>query len=96
MLTSQPADLFGLTNRGVLKEGAHGDVMIFDPSSIGSEPARLVEDLPGNSPRLFAGSTGVVRVLVGGVETVVDGESTGALAGSILRSGKDTRTVTSA
>lgn len=96
MLTSQPAELFGLTNRGVLKEGAHGDVMIFDPSSVGSEPARLVEDLPGNSPRLFAGSTGVVRVLVGGVETVVDGESTGALAGSILRSGKDTRTVPAA
>jgi hypothetical protein len=53
-----------------------------------------VHDLPGATPRLTAAATGVVRVLVNGVETVVDNEATGALPGAVLRSGRDTRTVT--
>ncbi|MEI8051820.1 MAG: amidohydrolase family protein [Actinomycetes bacterium] len=96
MMTSQPAELFGLTDRGVIREGAIADLMVFDPSTIASEPARLIEDLPGGSPRLFASSAGVVRVIIGGVETIVDGETTGALPGAILRSGRDTHTVTTA
>ena len=96
MMTSQPAELFGLTDRGVIREGAIADLMVFDPSTIASEPARLIEDLPGGSPRLFASSAGVVRVIIGGVETIVDGETTGALPGAILRSGQDTHTVTTA
>jgi N-acyl-D-aspartate/D-glutamate deacylase len=96
MMTSQPAELFGLTDRGVIREGAIADLVVFDPETVASEPARLVEDLPGNSPRLFAASVGVARVLVGGIETIVDGEPTGALPGSILRSGVDTVSVTTA
>ena len=96
MMTSDPASLFGLSDRGVIKEGAHADLVIFDPATVSSEPARLVEDLPGGSPRLFASANGIVRVLVGGVETIVDGEPTGALPGSVLRSGVDTVTVTTA
>ena len=96
MMTSDPAELFGLTDRGVVREGAHADLVIFDPTTIASEPARLVEDLPGGSPRLFAASIGVVRVLVGGTEIIVDGTPTGALPGSVLRSGADTVSVTTA
>ena len=94
MLTKQPADLFGLSDRGVLAEGSFADIVVFDPATIDSMPARLVNDLPGDSPRLFAASTGVVRVLVGGVETIVDSQPTGALPGAVLRSGVDTHTVT--
>ena len=96
MITSDPATLFGLTDRGVVREGAYADLVVFDPETIASEPARLVEDLPGNSPRLFAASIGVVRVLVGGTEIIVDGTPTGALPGSVLRSGVDTASVTTA
>ncbi len=96
MMTSDPAELFGLTDRGVVREGAHADLVIFDPTTIASEPARLVEDLPGGSPRLFAASIGVVRVLVGGTEIIVDGTPTGALPGSVIRSGADTTSVTTA
>ena len=55
--------------------------------------ARLVHDLPGDTPRLYAGSHGVVRVLVNGIETVRDGAPTGALPGTLLRSGRDTASV---
>jgi N-acyl-D-aspartate/D-glutamate deacylase len=93
MMTDQPARLFGLRQRGLLSEGYAADVVVFDPAVVGSEPARLVYDLPGDTPRLFAGSYGVSRVLVNGVETVRDGAPTGALPGSLLRSGRDTASV---
>lgn len=94
MMTSAPASLFGFTDRGVLREGACADVVVFDPSSVGSEDARLVSDLPGNSSRLTAGSHGVKRVLVNGVVIVEDGVANGNVPGRVLRSGVDTHTVT--
>jgi N-acyl-D-aspartate/D-glutamate deacylase len=94
LMTSAPAALFGLRDRGVLREGAIADVFIFDPDTVDSEPAALVADLPGDSARLTAGSQGVRRVLVNGVTIVVDGRPTGATPGTVLHSGRDTITVT--
>jgi N-acyl-D-aspartate/D-glutamate deacylase len=93
MLTGQPADLFGLRDRGRVAEGLRADLFLFDPATVASEPARLVNDLPGGTARLFAESIGVVRVLVNGVATVIDGRPTGATPGTLLRSGRDTRSV---
>lgn len=94
MMTSVPASLFGLRDRGVIREGAIADLVLFDPQTVGSEDATLVNDLPGGTARLTAGSTGVVRVWVTGSAVVVDGEATGALPGNVLKSGVDTDTVT--
>ncbi len=93
MMTSQPAKLFGLVDRGELREGAFADVVVFNPDEIGSEDAMLVTDLPGNSSRLTAGSFGVKRVLVNGVTIVENGVANGAVPGTVLKSGKDTYTV---
>jgi N-acyl-D-aspartate/D-glutamate deacylase len=93
MLTGQPAQLFGLRRRGLVAEDYAADLFIFDPASVGSEPARLVHDLPGDAPRLIAASVGVVRVMVNGVETVRYGAPTGAVPGSLLHSGRDTASV---
>ena len=93
MMTSQPAKLFGLVDRGELREGACADVVVFNPDEIGSEEAMLVTDLPGNSSRLTAGSFGVKRVLVNGVTIVENGVANGAVPGTVLKSGKDTYTV---
>ncbi len=93
LITQAPAELFGLRDRGVLREGAHADVVVFDPDTVGANDVHLVQDLPGGTARLFAGSRGVERVFVNGRAIVSGGASTGDLPGSVLRSGRDTRTV---
>jgi N-acyl-D-aspartate/D-glutamate deacylase len=92
MLSDEPARLYGLVDRGRLVEGAHADVVVFDPATVGSLPARARHDLPADGLRLYAEATGVAHVLVGGVEIVRDGELTGALPGTVLRAGVDTTT----
>jgi N-acyl-D-aspartate/D-glutamate deacylase len=94
MLTQVPAELFGLRDRGVIREGAHADLVLFDPETVDSEMLTMVDDLPGGTGRLYAGSVGVRSVWVAGVETVRDGRPTGSLPGSVIRSGTDTDTVT--
>jgi N-acyl-D-aspartate/D-glutamate deacylase len=93
MLTQEPAALFGLRGRGVLAEGAQADVVIFDPATVDSGAVSMVHDLPGATPRLFAAAVGVHRVYVNGRAVAVDGELTGDLPGTVLRSGRDTATV---
>jgi N-acyl-D-aspartate/D-glutamate deacylase len=93
MLTDEPARLFGLRERGRVAEGYHADLVLFDPERIDAGQAKLVHDLPGASPRLDSRAIGVVSVRVGGVETIRDDRVTGALPGTVLRSGRDTRTV---
>lgn len=93
LITEAPAQLFGLRDRGTIAIGNHADLVMFDPETIASDPATLVEDLPGDSARLTAGSQGVTRVWVNGIETVRDGAATGATPGTVVRSGRDTYTV---
>ncbi|MCR9092583.1 MAG: amidohydrolase family protein [bacterium] len=92
-LTDRPARLFGLRGRGRIVEGYHADLVLFDPEEIGSGMIHERNDLPGDSARLFAESTGIRRVFVNGEAIVVDGRATEALPGRILRSGADTDTV---
>ncbi|MEU2154675.1 D-aminoacylase [Streptomyces sp. NPDC019396] len=93
MLTDDPAQLFGLRERGRITEGHHADLVLFDPQRIDAGPATLVHDLPGDSPRLDSRAVGIVSVRVNGVETIRDDRVTGAIPGKVLRSGRDTRTV---
>lgn len=94
LMTSDPAALFGLKDRGVLRIGAIADVVVFDPATVGSQEPRLVTDLPGNSARLTADSIGMNHVFVNGVAILRDGVATGATPGTVLKSGRDTETVT--
>ena len=94
LITDVPATLFGLRDRGRIAEGMLADLVVFDPETIDAEAPSLVPDLPGDSIRLTAGAHGIEHVFVNGVETVVKGQATGATPGIVLRSGRDTDTVT--
>jgi N-acyl-D-aspartate/D-glutamate deacylase len=94
LLSNAPARLYGLTDRGQLREGAHADVVVLDPDRVGPEPVVSRIDLPAGGWRLYGGATGIDHVLVNGVEVVTDGVIGEARPGTILRSGRDTTTVT--
>jgi N-acyl-D-aspartate/D-glutamate deacylase len=94
LLTQAPAELIGFTDRGTLKVGNWADIVVFDPDRIGSGPLHTRFDLPGGAGRLYAEAEGVGHVIVNGHEILRDNVLTGAEPGRVLRSGRDTYTVT--
>ena len=91
MLTTRPAEVFGITDRGRLAAGLAADVTVFDPATVGCSPLRRVHDLPAGADRLVADATGIRAVVVNGVPIRVDGRDVvdpgGALPGRVLRGG---------
>jgi N-acyl-D-aspartate/D-glutamate deacylase len=92
LMTDVPARLFGLRERGRIAVGWHADIVVFDRELVGAGPARTSHDLPGDAKRLVADPRGVRVVVVNGREAIVDGDPTGDLPGTLLRSGRDTST----
>jgi N-acyl-D-aspartate/D-glutamate deacylase len=90
LMTDVPARLYGLRNRGRLAVGQFADIVVFDPEQVGAGPLRINHDIPGDGKRLVSDPEGIARVLVNGRETIVDGHPTGDVAGTLLRSGRDT------
>jgi N-acyl-D-aspartate/D-glutamate deacylase len=93
MMTDRPARLYGLRHRGRITEGWHADLVVFDPLEVGSRPASMRRDLPGGGERLYATARGVDHVFVGGSEVVEGGDITDSRPGTVLRSGRDTDTI---
>jgi N-acyl-D-aspartate/D-glutamate deacylase len=93
-LTSRPAALYGLRDRGRLVAGAHADVVVLDAATVGPAPVHTRFDLPGGAGRVYGGAVGIEHVLVNGVPCVRGTELLDARPGTLLRSGRDTDTVT--
>lgn len=93
LITERPARYAGLVDRGLLRLGYHADIVVFDRDTVGRGPTYNRFDVPGNQFRVYADAEGVQHVFVNGVGIVRDGEHTGKLPGTVLRSGRDTRTV---
>ena len=73
-LTKVQADLFGFADRGVLRPGAHADVVVFDPDTVAPGPVSRVRAFPADGERLTASQpTGMHHLFVNGVEVVRDG-----------------------
>jgi N-acyl-D-aspartate/D-glutamate deacylase len=68
-LTSHPADLYGIPDRGRIAVGAHADLLLFDPATVGVSPAERVADLPGGGRRTIRKPVGVHGVFCNGVKT---------------------------
>ena len=92
-LTEVPAKLYGLRERGRLEVGWHADVVVFDLETVGLGETYTKFDLPGGAGRLYADAKGIDHVFANGVEIVSHGKDTGARPGTVLRSGRHTRTV---
>jgi N-acyl-D-aspartate/D-glutamate deacylase len=86
-MTSDPADFFGIRDRGRLQPGLAADVVIFSEEDIasGGRPERLY-DLPGGAKRMVMRSRGVEYTIVNGAVTWERGKLTGESAGRVLRS----------
>lgn len=76
-MTSLPAGRLGLTDRGRVVEGSCADLVVFDADHVVDRATYL------DPHQLCAG---VDHVLVGGTPVVLDGDDTGAAAGTVLRS----------
>jgi N-acyl-D-amino-acid deacylase len=66
-LTSQPAAIFGMRERGFIRTGRAADLLLFDPLRVGRGPKHRVFDLPGGAARLTTDALGVHGVWVNGV-----------------------------
>jgi N-acyl-D-amino-acid deacylase len=79
-MTSAPAARLGLTDRGVIRDGAVADLVVFDPATVRST---ATYDEPRSYP------LGIEQVVVAGTLVVADGVHTGATPGHALRHGRD-------
>ncbi len=90
-LSTLPAHAAGFRDRGMLREGAPADVVVYELESLDVRPpwvGEVVEDLPGGEWRRVQQAQGYKAILVNGEVTFEDGECTGATPGKLLRYGR--------
>ena len=87
MLTKEPADLYGFSDRGVVEAGRRADLNIIDLDRLRMHMPRVENDLPTGAPRLLQGADGYVATMVGGQVTFREGRDTGARPGGLIRGG---------
>jgi N-acyl-D-amino-acid deacylase len=79
-MTSAPAARLGLRDRGIIRDGAVADLVVFDPVTVRST---ATYDEPRSYP------VGIDHVIVAGTPVVAGGQHTGATPGRALRHGRD-------
>ena len=87
-LTSEPAHLFGLYDRGVIAPGKAADLVVFDPRTVAAGDKEMLYDLPGEEGRFVQQAQGVHWVIVNGAVLFAEGQHSGVLPGRVLRSGR--------
>ncbi|MCU1502941.1 MAG: N-acyl-D-aspartate/D-glutamate deacylase [Ilumatobacteraceae bacterium] len=92
-LTQVQADLFGFSDRGVVREGLAADLVVFDPTTVAPGPLRRVRDFPADAERLTADQpSGMNHLFVNGTPVIVDGklqeDAITARPGKVLRSAR--------
>jgi N-acyl-D-amino-acid deacylase len=86
-MTSEPADFFGIANRGRIAPGAAADIVLFDYSTINSgHHPEMRNDLPGGGRRLVTRAFGIEYTIVNGEILYERDHHNGLLPGRVLRS----------
>ncbi|MEO5724724.1 MAG: amidohydrolase family protein [Ilumatobacteraceae bacterium] len=91
-LTQVQAEIFGFSDRGVIRAGLAADIVVFDPATVAPGPLRRVRDFPADAERLTADQpVGMRHSFVNGTPVIVDGvlseEAVAARPGRILGAG---------
>jgi N-acyl-D-aspartate/D-glutamate deacylase len=84
-LTSDTATTFGITDRGVLREGAYADLNVIDWERLALPVPEYVHDFPHGAGRFVQRAFGYETTIVNGRVFLEDGKHTGELAGRLLR-----------
>jgi N-acyl-D-aspartate/D-glutamate deacylase len=84
-LTADPAQLYGLHDRGLLRPGYRADVNVIDFDRLGLRHPERVDDLPAGAGRLVQRATGYTATIVAGEVVVDDGDVTDARPGRLVR-----------
>ncbi len=87
-LSYLPAHCGGFKDRGVIREGAPADILVYDLDKLEILPSEIAADLPGGDWRRIQKANGYNWIMVNGEVTFEDGVPTGALPGRLLRNGK--------
>ncbi len=82
-LTSRPAAMLGLTDRGRLQIGSRANVNVIDFEHLRLHAPRVIADLPGGGRRIVQDADGYVATLVGGQVVQWQGRPTGARPGTM-------------
>ena len=86
-LSGYPALAAGFKDRGVLREGAPADLIVYDYDALEVLPTERLYDFPADDWRLAQKAAGYRYTIVNGEVTFEDGECTGATPGRLLRDG---------
>jgi len=84
-LSFDNASAWGLTDRGLLREGYRADLVLFDAEHVKPAMPTVETDLPGGARRLVQKAEGIAATIVNGEVTLEHGRSTGRLPGVLLR-----------
>jgi N-acyl-D-aspartate/D-glutamate deacylase len=84
-MTKDTAELYGLNDRGQLKQGYKADLNVIDFEKLRLDLPYLVNDLPGGAKRLIQKAEGYTATIVSGEVTFRNGEETGARPGVVIR-----------
>ncbi len=84
-LTSHPAEILRLRERGRIEPGWYADLNVFDLDRLASHYPDYVHDFPGGKGRFVVTSEGYAATLVNGKVVVEDGRHTGERPGTVLR-----------
>ncbi len=85
-ITYNTATMWGLHDRGLLREGMAADLVVFDADNIGAKMPEVVYDLPAGARRLKQTADGILNTVVNGEILLTNNDHSGAVPGRLLRS----------